>query len=446
MNSNKLEVIVAIEEAGLLRKVESIFGSFENISKVTTVKEYQDLKNYLDKKSQDTFFVIDLDLDKYKAVKSKAQEHVINNSRNVIYLSENAEDEKSFEQIKEHIIGRNIKLIEFSSLVSDLLQTKTTDYIPISINSYYKVKSFPCDTYVKLGLDKYIKIVQGEDIVETGFLDKYKKRNVSLLYVSEKDFYNKCTDLFADKLADPDLFDTKEDYIRKSQEILHDMVKDLGVSEYIVNRVEESLADVEEELKKPNLKKVFDLFNKQKGTFIYDHSYLTLMFCNILCKHMDWESKEIRHKLSLACMFHDLGITNPKKAFYEGAPVEQLNTINKELQDEIKNHSITMAKLLEADPDMPQEVINIVLNHHEGKGPDKSYPKGITGVSLTQLECVFIVAHAFVLELYKVAFNTMKIKTAYENVVNDYDSGNFKPILKAFEVAIEEEIKPQMGL
>jgi len=443
MLPNIINVTLAISEKATLDKVSSIIKSFKDVGTVKNVTEYSELTKSLEDKDKNLFFIIDLTSTSFTNIKAKAQDIVTNHDKNVIFIvNEELKSDEKLATVGDNIINHDFKLIELTSLVSDLRSEVGSEYFPISMNSYYKVKSFPCDSFVKLGVDKYVKVSHEGDAVEEAFLKKFKDKRVDFFYVKAADFYDKCTELFSDKLAEVSLFETKEEYIRKSQEILHDMVKDLGVTEYIVGKVDEALAHVDVELKKPNLKKVFDLFEKQKGTFIYDHSYLTLMFCNILCKHMDWESEQVRNKLAMACMFHDLGIENPKKAFYEGAGKTNISSMNKELSDEILGHGEVIAKLIEQDEEAPQEVINICRNHHEGLGPEESYPKGVSGVNLTQLECVFIVAHAFVLELYKVAFNTTKIEKAYDAVAQKYTSGNFKPILKAFSVALEEEIKP----
>ena len=309
MLPNVINVTLAISDKTILDKVSSIVKSFKDVGNIKNVSDYSQLKSSLEDKDKNLFFIIDLTSPSFASIKSKAQDVITDHDKNVIFIvNDELKADTALATIGDNIIGNDFKLIELTSLISDLRSEVGSEYFPITMNSFYKVTAFPCDIFVKLGVDKYVKVAHETDAVDDAFLQKFKSKRVESFYVKAADFYDKCTDLFADKLADVSLFDTKEEYIRKSQEILHDMVKDLGVTEYIVGKVDEALSHVAEELKKPNLKKVFDLFEKQKGTFIYDHSYLTLMFCNILCKHMDWESEQVRNKLALACMFHDLGI------------------------------------------------------------------------------------------------------------------------------------------
>ena len=119
----------------------------------------------------------------------------------------------------------------------------------------------------------------------------------------------------------------------------------------------------------------------------------------------------------------------------------KLQAIDKEDQKGIFDHSEKMAKMLEENHDMPQEVVNLVRNHHEGLGKNLSYPKGLTGVQLNQLDCVFIVAHSFVIEIYKVAFSPNKLSLCYDEIVSNYTSGHFKTVLKAFEKLAKEDLK-----
>jgi HD-GYP domain-containing protein (c-di-GMP phosphodiesterase class II) len=440
-----LRFVLSVKNPGTLSRVSAIVNAFSSTKEILSVNSLKELDNEIKKNDPNNFFVIDLcDPDFLPIGKSIASN--FNNGMKAIYIiDEQMESSPEFQDYKEITINKDFKIMGLSSLISDVLAQNQSEYFPIKVSNFYKTTEFPCDVYVRLGPIKFVRIAHEASLVEKNFVEKYEQKNITEFYVTRDDFYRKCESLFELKLAKKELFDRKEEHLRKNQEILHEMVSTIGVNQFVVESVNECMTDVDELMQKPELKNVFSLFKASKGTFLYDHSYLSIIFSHLICKHMSWESKQIRDKLAQACMFHDLALKSPKYALLESLGRKELNTMEKQMRDEILSHGVRIAELVAVDKTVAQEVVNICKNHHEGLGKEESYPNGISGVSLTQLECVFIIAHAYVLELYRIAFNLQKIDQCFTNVAQKYSSGNFKPILAAFEKALAEDVNPTLA-
>ncbi len=434
------KIIVASTNPTLTDKIKSIIGSFASNFELIIINNKTDLLNT----KEECVIIIDFN--------NKEFENQVNNITKIIderegkillILNDLQLEAEQFKTLEDYIVPHDFKLLDFCAKLGSLLNTKRIEYFPIEIQHFLKISKFTCETYIRIGKSNFIKIANQDDEITNELLNHYRAKKLNLFYVHAKDFFTKCNSLFNDNIVDKTHFPTKEQYAQKSHEILHNMIKDMGINEFVISNVNETLKDVEKSLNNPKLKEVFELFNRSKGTFLYDHSYLTLTFSLLLCKHMNWENPQNREKLSLACMLHDLAISDPKIALHESTTKDKFNEIEDNIVKKIESHSEVMATLLEKDPDIPQEVINIVRKHHEGLGPEQSWPKGLNGVNLTQLECLFIIAHGFTLELYKYAFNPLKIKQAMKSIIVKYNSGNFKTLHKALEMTVTEDIKPQ---
>ncbi len=434
------KVILASNDYEVLNKVKSILGAFPDPLQLKTIKSEKELKKTTDL----GIYILDFSIKEFRdSIKDLARFSEQSNAKILIIIDELDKDNEVFKPMKENILFKKFKLIDFTAKLSELINQKHINFFPIKIDYFLKENNILCDTYIKLGKNNFIKIANEYEDITSELIEHYKSKEMSEFYVSSSDFFAKCQSLFQNILPSIDHFPTKEEYIQKSYEALHQMVKDLGINEVVIEKVEESLKQVEETINSPQLKSIFELFKRSKGTFLYDHSYLTLIFSMIMCKHMNWENPQNRYKLSMACMLHDLAISDPADAMLENNSKVELMKLDKQKSQKILNHSEIMASLLEKDPQVPQEVINIVRKHHEGKGTEHSYQKGVTGVNLTQLECLFIITHAFVLELYSIAFNPNKFSTALENVLEQYQTGNFKPLKEALTKTVLEDIKVQ---
>ena len=108
------------------------------------------------------------------------------------------------------------------------------------------------------------------------------------------------------------------------------------------------------------------------------------------------------------------------------------------MRDDILQHPVRITEHLKSIKEIPSEVINVILRHHEGK-EGQSFLGYVNRGQLTQLECCFILAHEFVLRMYKVAFNTEKLRKEFEQMLIDYNSDNFKHLMQPFKLSVIDD-------
>lgn len=424
-----MKAITFIVNPTNLDKISSLLKSYNIFSKVEALNKKSELKKSL---LQD-LIIIEADSFTDKEI----SDLIVKQENRLIVLSADATKfPSSFTNYKECFINSNFKIIELSSRISDLLeiQEQRNNFVPIKLDNFYKNIKLFCDIYLKFNETKYIKIAYEGDIMTPEFIQKYQKKNINSFFITLNDFHLHGNSIFSEKLLDSSLYKNKIEELSKKTEILHSILSSLGVSTYILKYVDESITEFEDMLKKSN-SELFSLFEKSKGTFLYDHGYLTICFANIILKELDWKNEMIRSKIMMAAMFHDLGITDPKLAMSEALGKSEILHLQAASKEEILNHSEKIATILHQDALVPDDVVNICLNHHEGI--EQGYPKSKSSASLSQLECLFIIAHATAIGLYKKAFNVKKLPLIVEEIVTVYNKGNFRPIITALQSAIE---------
>jgi hypothetical protein len=104
------------------------------------------------------------------------------------------------------------------------------------------------------------------------------------------------------------------------------------------------------------------------------------------------------------------------------------------------HHPTEMANILKDTDSIPQEVINIVSQHHE-KVDGTGFPQKLSSLTMSPTVGLFIMVHDFVNELYRINFDCRQYANLITNTVEKYAVGNFKEIANAFEGAMMEEMQ-----
>ena len=129
-----------------------------------------------------------------------------------------------------------------------------------------------------------------------------------------------------------------------------------------------------------------NLYNFDK--YLYTHSLDVAIVSLSLAKHLGVPKRELSY-LGLGALFHDIGKAK--------IPEEILNKPGKLTSQEyeiMKKHPVMGHKLLENQKGIPQEVLQIVVGHHE-KYNGQGYPLGLGGKNIDQLANLVSVADIY---------------------------------------------------
>ena len=150
------------------------------------------------------------------------------------------------------------------------------------------------------------------------------------------------------------------------------------------------------------------------------------------------------YKLCMASIFHDITLPNDRLSTIRSLDEleEQASDFTKNELELFRNHTIHAAQLVQKFRTIPEDVANIIAQHHEM--PDGSdFPRKLQANGLTPLSCVFIVAHEIVRKLVQNK-TTFSMTEEFLPLVKAYDhSSSFHAILNCIDPFNADQKKKQ---
>lgn len=418
-----------IQDLDLLRKVRTIVTNF--ISNSTHII-FDDL-NKFDLGIDDGVIIVDSEMDFF-------QEHFIATNKEIVLVVINDILNDFHDYPNEVYISRSRVLTSLSAILYDLKNTSefNTKYYSVEINNITLNMEAPCDLFLRINDEKFLKCVKTGDIFDAEIRDRYIKKN-EFLWVEKADFY-----LFGNFLYGQDDLENeintpftveKADHI----ELIHDMAKSCGISEQTIQVMQNSIESIKADSDK-RIKSLLDKFDEMKGSFLYSHSYFTCLLCIEIAKRQDWFQPQHIDKLTLAAMVHDLGYKDANNALNEALPKSKVLKLEHAVREDVLGHVDAVLEILENSKAIDSDVINIIKRHHGGRGED-SYPLKSYATELDLLSGVFILCHSFSICFIKMAFNKNKIDKVMAYIEMIYNKGNLKKIFPGFKSTILELIR-----
>ena len=300
-------------------------------------------------------------------------------------------------------------------------------YISVDFNLIEKLKTTPCNIFLKLNKDKHIKIFNKKIKIYQSDLSKYKDDQRYLCIEREdiSSFMNGIIKEVESVFDDEKLEDPRK--VLSAMDIILKTIRSLGFSDDALKVTKRSVS-----LMLQSFENASELDNIYKALFQDSEAYLTkhsiamaYISCSILSKTR-WDSPETRLKLVMASFLHDISL----ESFEMDERKPNLNAIQKEAYDK---HSHAGADFVAKIDELPGDIDAIIRDHHE-KPDGSGFPRGLSSSGLKPMPSLFIFAH----EVSDILL-TLKEDDEYltkTNVLNRlntglYNSGHFKKCLNA---------------
>lgn len=352
------------------------------------------------------------------------------------------------------VIPLSTSTSQLTSKIAEIYKDKTNlsftyeevDYKKVRTSYFLRFNKTLCDVYVQLSEQKYVKILKKGDIYSRADIKKWSEKKMKYLYIENEDFeefkdeYARTPFLVQDKDLTPE---SAEEASLAAIELVHEIVKEIGVTEEVVNLVDYTVFQVESNLKKGSA--LEDLLSKMhdRKDYLNDHSYMVAYVSAQISEKMSWDTEEIRKKLATAAILHDITLDNPELAMAVDLGLPELQKFPADLVQAYKKHPLEVAQLVkESDSEeIPPNVDEILLYHHEN--PEATgFPKGLNADRIPALCAVFNVAHAFVNEMYRVDFDTAEIPHVLMHMKKRFATGQY---LNAM-IGLVESLDPMLGI
>jgi hypothetical protein len=333
-------------------------------------------------------------------------------------------------------LASDFKMIDFLSAVEQALTTQeashTNEYSPLKIEFFEQTGSLPIDLYLKLGKEKYVRFYRKD---ESGLGDKvisYKNRGMSILYCRTCDIDAINEEILRDGSLEEQV---KENLIPQSSSsigFIQDALLSFGFSKFELGVADDLMSQTKQQVKSEKLVTLLEGFSPEENKFVYEHSYLTSVFCIAIAKRINWLTTKEQEKLCQASYFHDLAIDEGQSAMPE-LNYYKASYPQKDLK--LANHPLETAALLMNCNEISSDVVNIVKYHHLSLPPG-NYNEKLSLNNHPPLVQVFVIAHEFVLALYRKAFRLDKHKVIVEELKDQFTGGKLEEITAALEASL----------
>ncbi len=333
----------------------------------------------------------------------------------------------------------------FPNLSEYQLTTQESKFCAMKRSELQAAGIAPCDIYIRLGSEKYVKVLKANDQFSNEFFSRFKEKGVGTFYVTNEELHTNFTKFFPPVLVNKKAFATEQEYAVGSAVALQGLVQEFGISEDVI----ETTATVVEEtfsiLEKNKLSSFLELLKNSDNSFLYDHGFLTSLICLETAKKFRWYSSKHNRIIGMASLLHDVHLTDSKQYAVELYGTEKSEGFSKEELTTFKNHPKSVAEELNKIMDIPSDVIGMIMKHHEGFGPARSYPIGHYSTQLSALECLFVMSHEVVLLFYRNLFHPDKIKSSLFAFWEEMHKGNFRKYIKGLEEVVNSMLLEMTG-
>ena len=320
-------------------------------------------------------------------------------------------------------------------LVASVVTKYDPEFVPVRISFIKRWGTTQFDLYMKLSDSKFIKVVNSDEAFITNDANRFTNKGLTYLHIKKED-----ADLYLDKLQKNISMVTQSDnhtenltlISLESFESVERIANALGWSHTVLETARNAVnLAIKAVIAEPNILKILkQRLNDPSSNYTSHVSTIALLSCGF-CQQLGWTSESTQMKLGLASLLHDL--TLDEKIYNEVNTWNEAATNQHDKTPEsvkYRNHPTEAANLLRSMKNIPADVDQIILQHHEMKD-GSGFPRGLISSRITPMASVFIIVEDLVnfldgtSDIEAGVMEFLKIREDF------YDGGSFK---KVFEV------------
>ncbi len=313
------------------------------------------------------------------------------------------------------------------------------EYIKININYLRKNPEQSFDIYIQLPGEKYLKIFKKEDPIDINRLNTYESKGQKHIHIRAEDFksfYEKATECLFKKIKESTSSEMTFSLAGETISYTSDALENIGVNQSQFRLVNAAAEACIENLKNcDQINKVLGPLLKSQG-YLISHSMTALHISHMIIKETKYKSSNILEKMAYASLLHDISLSK----------FDHLSEINCQDSDEftklkydekkiVLNHSNKSADLALKIKDIPNDVDNIIRDHHE-RPNSKGFPRGLSAGQINPLSCVFILSLEVADYFYFHKINNDSLAILIKHLRENFSSGNFAPPMKALTESV----------
>ncbi len=313
----------------------------------------------------------------------------------------------------------HLKKNEGISEVEDV-SIKDESFTFVPIDRFFPNKNVLFDVFIKIGQDKYLKILRSGDSFSKDRIENYKKeKGVTHLYFHSRDRkkYIRFCNFLATKMIKANTAGTgqvKIGLLKATAEMFLEEISTEGLKPQALSQGKEICENlfnmIESDKDLWQILKEFQDFDASA----FAHSYLVCLFSSMIVKQFDWQSKATIETVAMAALFHDIGKVALPKELLDKRPDE----MNPEELKHYMSHPELGKKIVEGNKMITNSVKQVIMQHHE-RSDGTGFPEGLKDPKLLTLSKIIILADFF---SHYVAENEVTPIVALKKVLTNSES------------------------
>jgi response regulator RpfG family c-di-GMP phosphodiesterase len=298
------------------------------------------------------------------------------------------------------------------------------------------------DIFLNIGTNKFIKVINEGELHSPDEFIKYRDKGEKYLYILNEDFKSYMKEILRNIELNVKSSDSFSDTITigvHGFEFVHSSLIEMGLSEAHVEFVNTVVNKCVTNLMKNNkVSMLLNSFFREKG-YLVSHSLTSIYISYIICGYLDYAGEQVIEKLVYAGILHDLGLIDKDLSSVLECHGDEFTNLSQRDQKQVLNHSFESVKLLELFKCIPNDVENIILEHHENASGG-GFPRGLSATRIAPLSAIFILSLRFSDFLFHNDF-----ESSAEDYINklkvDFNKGGFKKPLAGLSSSVKKALK-----
>jgi len=321
---------------------------------------------------------------------------------------------------------------EIEGLLESNLPKVDSDYSKVSIDYFFKSKEALVDTFVKIGSNKFVKIVNRGDEVPEEVMDHIKSKGVRFFYVKKDDFKECFKSIIAgiSKASGKGVVGSLTDQF-STVENLHAALSSLGVSEEVLELADETVEVAKKTIREQTALPAFLKAFLKNENYISELSTLTSYLAISCLNELPWGNPKTFTKFALAAIIQDAALKEERLAKICHLDDENFKSLSETEKKLVIEHPSKAVEILDDLEGMDQDVKDLVMQHHE-RPQGKGYPWGLKDNELNPLSNLFIICHEYSHRIMTGGLNLDTIKAIDKDFRELFSSGNYAKPYDAF--------------
>ncbi|WP_408097622.1 response regulator [Peredibacter sp. HCB2-198] len=315
------------------------------------------------------------------------------------------------------------------------------NFVPVRISLLMRWGSSSCNLYMKLSEGKYIKVINAGEAFMTDDAGRFYSKGLHHLYVTYEDAEGYLRNIEQNMTSLVKSKDTPLDLAvvtLESLESIERLAASLGWTPEVIGAAKRGVdLAIKAVSAEPSILKL--LKNKlQNSTSSYSShvGLMSLLTCGF-CYQLGWTSESTQMKLGLASLMHDITIDEEiykDPIIWNQAASDPLDKTPEVVK--YRNHPGDAANLLLTIKNLPPDVDQIILQHHETKD-GLGFPRGLTSSRISPMASVFIITEDLISYIEGFKDIDARVLQFLKEKESRYNSGNFKKVFEALKASVE---------